>query len=76
MKACWASDANDRRAPRTPRVTVPDPRVSLVESPESSDPAALLFALELLARWALRARHARTRGAPTSDGCATCATEK
>jgi len=59
-----------------PRVSVAVERLSLVQGSETSDPVALLFALELLARWALRARHARASGAPTSDECATYAPEK
>ena len=59
-----------------PRVSVAVERLSVVESGETSDPVALLFALELLARWAVRARHTRTPGAPTSDDCATCAPEE
>ncbi len=45
-----------RRAPRTPRVTVTDPRIAVVESSEMADPGALDAALELLVKWALRAQ--------------------
>jgi hypothetical protein len=59
-----------------PRVSIAVARFSVVESPGASDPAALLFALELLARWTVRARHARTPDAPTSDDVASYAPEK
>ena len=44
-----------RRAPRTPRVTVTEPRITVVESAEPADPAALDTAITLFVKWAIRA---------------------
>ena len=44
-----------RRAPRTPRVTVTDPRIVVVESLEVADTAALDTAITLFVKWAIRA---------------------
>ena len=44
-----------RHAPRTPRVTVTDPRIAVVESTEVADAAALATAITLLVKWAIRA---------------------
>ena len=44
-----------RRAPRAPRVTVTDPRITVVESLEPADPAALDTAITLFVKWAIRA---------------------
>ena len=55
MKASLASDADGRRAPRTPRVTVTDPRITVVEGPEAADAAALDTAITLFVKWAIRA---------------------
>jgi len=44
-----------RRAPRTPRVTVTHPKMTVVESPEVADSAALDTAITLFVKWAIRA---------------------
>ena len=44
-----------RHAPRTPRVTVTDPNIAVVESAEPADPAALDTAIALFVKWAIRA---------------------
>ena len=44
-----------RHAPRTPRVTVTDPRITMVEGLEPADPAVLDTAITLFVKWAIRA---------------------
>ena len=44
-----------RRGPRIPRVTVTDPRITVVESSEPVDSAALDTAITLFIKWAIRA---------------------
>ena len=44
-----------RRAPRTPRVVVTNPRISVLESQEPADRAALDAAIRLFVKWATRA---------------------
>ena len=56
---CGAAEEATRRtgrhAPRTPRVTVTEPRITVVEGPEVSDLAALDTAMKLFVKWAIRA---------------------
>jgi len=44
-----------RHAPRTSRLTVADPLITVVESPEPADSAALDTAMKLFVKWAIRA---------------------
>lgn len=55
MMGGHAPTQEGRRAPRTPRVTVTDPRITVVESLEPADPAALDTAITLFVKWAIRA---------------------
>ena len=47
--------AQGDRTPRTPRVTVNDPRITVVEGSEPVDSAALDTAIMLFVKWAVRA---------------------
>ena len=53
-----------RHAPRTPRVTVTHPQMTVVESAEQADRAALDTAITLFVKWAIRA-HERANPAVT-----------
>lgn len=51
-----ATHKTGRHAPRTPRVTVTHPQMTVVESAEPADRAALDTAITLFVKWAIRAR--------------------
>ncbi len=79
MKASRASEDRSHRTRRTPRVLVTDPLLTVVEGPEAADPTALDDALELLVRWAVRARkrgRPAATEAPTGESRATYGSEK
>ena len=74
-----APEESGRRARRTPRVVVMNPRITVVEGPDTADPAALDAALELLVKWAVRAHkrgHPAASEAPTDQSSATYGPEK
>jgi len=56
MKAVPTSDAVPDR-PRRAVVLVDDPSIVVVESPDTADLGAVYDALELLVKWAVRARN-------------------
>ena len=79
MKASCASEDRGHHTRRTPRVLVTDPLITVVESPEVADPAALDDALVLLVKWAVGAHkraHPAATEAPTDENSATYVTEK
>ena len=53
-----------RRAPRTPRVTVTDPNIAVVESAEPADRGALDAAITLFVKWAIRAHESASPANP------------
>ena len=76
----WSGGAADEAmrktdclVPRTPRVKVTDPRITVVEGPEPVDPAALDTAITLFVKWAIRAHESASYAntvapeAPTAD---------
>jgi len=50
-----ATRKTGRHAPRTPRATVTDPHITVVEGPEPVDPASLNAAVSQFVKWAIRA---------------------
>ena len=54
-----ATAANIHHRTRRAAVVIADPRITVVESTETADRAALDDALELLVKWAVRARMRR-----------------
>ena len=73
MKTAPAAKAPPRRT-RDAAVTIEDPRITVVESPNEADPGAIQDALELLVKWAVRAHRSGKSGparAATVESCST-----
>ena len=59
-----ATPKTGHHAPRTPRVTVTDPNIAIVENAEPADRAALDTAITLFVKWAIRAHESANPEAP------------
>ena len=60
-----------RHAPRTPRVTVTDPNIAVVENAGFADPAALDTAITLFVKWAIRAHESANPADPEAPEAPT-----
>jgi len=59
-----ATRKTGRHAHRTPRITVTDPKMTVVESAEPANSAALATAMRLFVKWAIRAHESANPEAP------------
>lgn len=75
MPHCGAIKQTDsktgRHAPRTPRVTVTDPDIAVVESQEAADTAALGTAITMFVKWAIRAHESANSTNPEAPEAPT-----
>ena len=60
-----------RHAPRTPRVPVTNPQMTVVESAEATDTAALDTAITLFVKWAIRAHESANPANPEAPEAPT-----
>ena len=60
-----------RHAPRTPRVTVTHPQMTITEGAKSADPAALNTAITLFVKWAIRAHEHSSHANPEAPEAPT-----